>query len=246
MTGSAAVSTPTPGYPPSNDDAALRQAFATEVGHNYTFTSPLGDAYFEVPPPNPLPRGAMPILDDETGLCIGYSVEQVTGVWHIYDANGNFATMQEAPLEAPLIDPTDLLFMGLGFVRLFRGGTRAIAAVVERRGVMELATHVSVSLRALLRSRLRGLSPRALKFATVPARHMQEPGRYVPVYILERAIRYGRRMADPRLGAGAFRYEIEMTRLVLNKATRAFERRAYTLEVVVRESDWTIFHFLYK
>jgi hypothetical protein len=66
------------------------------------------------------------------------------------------------------------------------------------------------------------------------------------VYILERAIRYGRRMADPRLGAGAYRYEIEMTRLVLNKATRAFERRAYMLEVVVRESDWTIFHFLYK
>jgi hypothetical protein len=246
MTGPAAVSSPTTGYPPSIDDAALRRAIATETGHNYTFTSPLSDAYFELPPQRALPPNAAPILDDELGMCIGYSVEQTTGVWHIYDARGDFASMQETPLQAPLLDPTDVLFLGVSFVKLLRFGPRAIAGLLERKTAAELATHVGVTLRGLLRGRLRGLNPRALKFAAVPARHMQEPGRYVPVYILELAIRYGRRMPDPRLGAGAFRYEIGMSRLVLNRATRVFERRAYTLEVVVRESDWTIFHFMYK
>lgn len=72
---------------------------------------------------------------------------------------------------------------------------------------------------------------------------MLEPGRYVPLYIQEKAIRYGKRMADPRKVKGLCRYEIEMYKLY--RKTAATEYKKYTLEVVVRESDWTITHFMY-
>jgi hypothetical protein len=50
-------------------------------------------------------------------------------------------------------------------------------------------------------------------------------------------------MPDPRKVAGAFRYEIPMTRFV--KRGTVFVRETKTLEIVVRESDWTILHFMY-
>ncbi|MEN4928378.1 hypothetical protein ABEI22_04630 [Erwinia billingiae] len=77
------------------------------------------------------------------------------------------------------------------------------------------------------------------------ANHMYEPGRYVPLLIKERAIRYGKRMADPRKGEGMFRYETRMLKLRFNKQTKQYEYKEYTLEIVVRESDWTISHFKY-
>lgn len=58
-----------------------------------------------------------------------------------------------------------------------------------------------------LRARLKtGLSARNLKMTETAARHMYEPGRYVPLHLQEKAIRYGRRMADSREGEGMFRY----------------------------------------
>lgn len=50
-------------------------------------------------------------------------------------------------------------------------------------------------------------------------------------------------MADPRKGEGMFRYETEMYKL--NRKLNITEYKKYTLEVVVRESDWTITHFKY-
>lgn len=49
--------------------------------------------------------------------------------------------------------------------------------------------------------------------------------------------------SDPQKIPGAFRYEIRMTRFV--RRGDGYARVPKTLEVVVREADWTILHFMY-
>lgn len=71
--------------------------------------------------------------------------------------------------------------------------------------------------------------------------------RYVPLQILEKAIRYGRRMPDPRNMEGAFRYETDMYRLVEDKSKKGlFIYKKYQLKVIVREKVCTTIHFMYK
>ncbi len=52
-----------------------------------------------------------------------------------------------------------------------------------------------------------------------------------------------RRAPDPQKIPGIFRYEIRMTRFV--RRGDGCARVPKTLEVVVREADWTILHFMY-
>ncbi|EPO6660514.1 hypothetical protein [Klebsiella aerogenes] len=215
-----------------------------EQGRYYSFHSQLRPGeYFEFRPRN-TPLNSKPIVDDEIGMCIGYSVMQATGLWQIYDTQGIFIRLEEAPLEKPLIDPTDLIFLGLGVFRLLRTGQSLLQSGV-RTAVRVKLSEATVSL---LRGRLKvGLSPRALKMTETSARHMLNPGRYVPLQIQEKVIRYGRRMPDPRNVRGLYRYESEIYKLVENKAVKGtFLYKKYTIEIVVREQDWTITHFLYK
>ncbi len=81
---------------------------AKEPGRFYTFPSkvPHGE-YFEIRPAN-LPLNAQPIVDDNLGMCIGYTVTEAPGLWSIYDSDGRYIERYEAPLESPLIDSTDL------------------------------------------------------------------------------------------------------------------------------------------
>ena len=65
---------------------------------------------------------------------------------------------------------------------------------------------------------------------------MAVKGRHVPLHILHLALKYGQRRVDPQGVKGAFLYTAKMFR----------NGKQYTLEVVVRERDWTILHFLYK
>lgn len=109
-----------------------------------------------------------------------------------------------------------------------------------------ISAKISQSTVSFLRVRLKiGLHARNLKMTETAAKHMYEPGRYVPLQIQERAIRYGKRTVDPRKGKEMFRYETRMFKLRFNKQTMDYEYKEYTLEVVVRESDWTISHFKY-
>ena len=75
-----------------------------------------------------------------------------------------------------------------------------------------------------------------LNFTVTTARYMEEPARRVPHHILKLAIRLGTRSPDPQGVTGAFRYVIPMFR----------NGREYTLEVVIREADKTVLHFLYR
>lgn len=215
-----------------------------EPGRYYTFQSnlPSGE-YFQFRPRNP-PLNSKPIVDDESGMCIGYSVAQAPGLWQIYDADGVFIRLEEAPLEAPLIDPTDLALIAFGAFRLFRAGK----ALLESGVKTAVAVRLSEATISLLRGRLKmGLSARSLKMTETPAKHMLNPGRYVPLQLQEKVIRYGKRTPDPQKVPGLFRYESEIYKLVENRAEKGtYIYKKYTLEVLVREKDWTITHFLYK
>jgi len=156
--------------------------------------------------PRVLPRNAQSVLDASSGMCIGYSVAQATGLWQIFDAQGHFR-LEEAALETPLIDPTDIALLAFGVFRIFRAGRALLEAGTRTAISAKLSQATIMFLRVRLKT---GLSARHLKMTETVARHMYEPGRYVPLHIQERAIRYGRRMADPRKGEGMYRYETEI------------------------------------
>ncbi|MFZ4831822.1 hypothetical protein [Rouxiella sp. Mn2063] len=216
----------------------------TEPGHYYTFDSKLPPGEFFEIRPNHMPHNSQPIVDDESGMCVGYSVVQAPGLWRIYDTEGVFVRLEEASLEAPLIDPTDIALLAFGAFRIFWAGRALLESGVKTAISVKLSA-VTVSL---LRGRLKmGLSACSLKMTEAAAKHMYESGRYVPLQIQEKAIRYGKRMADPRNVTGLYRYESDMYRLIENKSRKgSYYYKKYTLEVVVREKDWTIAHFLYK
>lgn len=223
---------------------ALATTTQEEPGYFYTFPSRLPNGvFFELPPRN-RPHNSQPILDDETGMCIGYSVNQAPGLWRIYDTDGIFVQMEEAPLESPLIDPTDIALLAFGVFRILRTG-RALFEASKRVALAAKLSHATISF---LRGRLKaGLSVRNLKVTKKVAMHMGNPGRYVPMLIMEKAIRYGARSPDPQKIAGQFVYRTEMYRLVKrtvgNEVKYVYER--YRLHVLVREKDWTIMHFHY-
>jgi RHS repeat-associated protein len=77
---------------------------------------------------------------------------------------------------------------------------------------------------------------RRLQFATTAGRHMGEAGRMVPRHTLADAILNGTRMADPQGAAGAIKV---VQQIAVNGKPR-------TLEIIFREADNTILHFLYK
>ncbi|PEI02318.1 hypothetical protein CRM79_03320 [Pantoea agglomerans] len=175
-------------------------------------------------------------------MCIGYSVAQAPGLWQIYDVEGHFVRLEEAPLETPLIDPTDIALFALGIFHILRTG-RVLFESGARAAIYAKLSHSTISF---LRSRLKvGLHARNLKMTETAARHMLEPSRYVPLQIQERAIRFGKRMPDPREGKGMFRYETDIYKLRYDKQRREYVHQKYKFEVIVRESDWTISHFKY-
>jgi hypothetical protein len=201
--------------------------------------------------PTGVRKGAKAIYDDEeTGVVVGFRYSS-GGYYEIYDLEGKLIESGEPGLEAPLIDPIDILAGGLtGLGRsAVRSGTRSIGrgivATAERSGIAALArTGLVASIRMLGKSAaaaLRGVY-RAVRFrgvlnftATTAAR-MADPARRVPLHILKLAIRFGKREIDPQGVAGAFRYSIQMFR----------NGTEYTLEVVLRETDQTVLHFLYR
>lgn len=202
--------------------------------------SPEPDTLFDVRPPG-VPAKAVPIFDDELGVVIGYRHEAVTGVFKLYDLNGHIVGMEEKGLERPWFDPLDLLFVGAGVVRAIGKGvvtgtvrqTPRIAALGASRIT---ARALAASVAGAMRTTFRGLAAKKLQFTATTAAHMATKGRHVPIQILHLAIKYGKRVADPQGVKGAFQYTIKMLR----------NGQEYTLEVVIRESDWTILHFLYR
>lgn len=202
----------------------------------------ISGAAFAVAVPS-LPHGARPIIDDQSGECLGFVHEGAKNIWRIFDLSGQYVGIEEAPLETPLFDPYDLILIGPAVVKLMRAGFSTAARLATGRAAAAATSKITSRVFPLLRSRLQGLSVKRLQFTETTAKHMANPGRFVPVHILHLAIKHGKRVADPQKVAGVFRYEIPMSRFVKRGTT--FVREPKTLEVVVRESDWTILHFMY-
>ncbi|WMD21371.1 hypothetical protein RAS12_03110 [Achromobacter seleniivolatilans] len=188
---------------------------------------PLSPALFEFRPPG-VPDSARAIHDETTDAIIGYQAG-FGGIFRNYDLTGQLQSIEELPLEAPLIDPLDaVLLVGTAWKvgsRLVRG------AVLARAGVT-----VSQSTLIGLRTRFFALSKKQLRFTAKALLHMGEAGRFVPVHILRLAILYGKRAPDPRNAVGYFMYTITVT----------VRGKPYLLEVLVHERNYTIAHFLYK
>jgi len=203
------------------------------------------DGEFWMLPPG-VPKDSVPIFDDEdTQVVVGFRTRG--SVYRIYDLNGTFVSIEEPGLESPLIDPIDILAGGIaGLGRgLGRGLTRGVAggagrgaasaagAAGLRTAIRTLSRSVATAIRGIYRAiRFRG----PLNFTGTTAARMADPARRVPHHILKLAIRFGPRSADPQGVAGAFRYTIQMFR----------NGTEYALEVVLRESDQTVLHFLYR
>jgi len=198
------------------------------------------DSVFDLRPPG-IPAGAVPIFDDELCAGIGYRHECTAGVYRLYNLDGKIVGMEEKGLETPLIDPLDLIFFAGGIFRAI--GKGVVTGIIRTAPKVAALTATRISARVLaisvlgaMRTAFKGLTVRSLKFTATTAARMATKGRYVPMHILHLAIKYGKRTADPQGVKGAFLYTMKMFKT----------GKEYTLEVVVRESDWTILHFLYK
>jgi hypothetical protein len=200
-------------------------------------SSPEGSVVFVVRPPR-LPAGAVPLYDDDQQTVIGFRTES-SGVYRIYDLEGNFVGMDEKGLETPLLDPIDFIFIFGGAFRILgRAGARAAVSAGARAsvaGVRALITTVGEGIALALRATLRRLLAGELKFTATTAARMATKGRFVPVHILRLAVRYGARAVDPQGARAAFEYTIPMIKNGVQ----------YTLKVVLRETDNTILHFHY-
>ena len=183
-----------------------------------------------------IPSDTAPVFDEDIGAVIGYR-QELYGVFKTFDLNGDLVDIQELPLERPLLDPIDLITIG-GLVAvsvrkaLQAGGVFFSASAAGRKAIELLSQTTLQSLRAVFRNTATG----TLKFTTTTATRMGDKSRSVPVHILKMAIRYGRRVVDPQGVRGASMYRIPMLR----------NGRRFTLEVVVRDRDRTVLHFLYK
>jgi hypothetical protein len=197
-------------------------------------------AVFEVRPPK-IPAEAVPVYDDVLNAVVGYRYESTGGVYRLLDLDGNIVGIEEKGLETPLIDPIDLLFFMGG---IFRGigkgavtGVARTASKVVATGAARVTTKRLVAVVvSSMRTVFKRLSVQSLKFTETTAARMATRGRYVPVHILHLALKYGKRVADPQGVKGAFLYTINLVK----------NGEEYALEIVVREKDWTILHFLYK
>jgi hypothetical protein len=202
--------------------------------------------FFRVSAKEP-PPGWLPIFDADHQCVIGYQTPYIGGISRIYDLELRQVGMDEKPLETPWLDPIDIIFIFGSLTRiLYRGVMRAGAEIAAETAGRSAARGFAEASVPLLRTLFRRLTERELRFTATTAAHMAESGRYVPISILKLAIRFGKREADPRGVAGAFRYTIEMFREPKVLSALGGVPRKYTLEVVLRESDWTVLHFLYK
>jgi hypothetical protein len=191
---------------------------------------PKAAGLFDLRPPG-VPFNAKPIYDADLDCIIGYH-QEAAGVSRIYSLDGH-VSVSEKPLESPLIDPLDALFIVGGF---WRAGLRGITDW----GLKGVGSNIGRVTLFGLRTRYYALMQRPLRFAAEPLAHMKEPGRFVPVHILRLAIKYGERTPDPRGAPGIFMYKIAMSRL-----GKSHVGKKYILEVLVSEKNYVIYHFKY-
>jgi hypothetical protein len=207
--------------------------------------------------PENITRNVYPIYDNEINEVIGFQYH-AGGYSEIYDIDGGMIEISELPLEAPPIDPLDpLLFIGLGTSLLRKTvgffsnhPARYVPTMgIVARGGLYLAKKTLATLRSTFRAvKFRG----TLKFTETAGKHMLEQGRYVPLHLLKTAVKYGKRTPDPQGKKGIFKYVMTIYRekpsrlKIIDDSYKGAIFNKYELEVVIKESENLIVHFLYK
>ena len=134
-----------------------------------------------------------------------------------------------------------LSVMGRGVGKTTAGAAAKGAAAAATKTVIKGVGAAAVAMLRRVLAKL--VSGSALKFTVTTAAHMATKGRHVPIQILQMAIKHGVKSADPQGVKGVVMYTIKMSKYV-GQAGKPFKE--YSLEVVLRESDNTVLHFLYK
>ncbi|MBW5406050.1 hypothetical protein FNH25_04150 [Morganella morganii] len=163
-----------------------------EISGQYSdFKSPLSEGeFFAIPAESSLPEGVKPVIDKSAGLCIGY-LYGMNNIYHLYDIKGYYQAMYALPPEAALFDPLDLLLVS-GILAepdgqasfLMRNGTSR--AVSSGGAVLNMQIIPALKGRPDLSRKIK------IKYAPLAARAMTERSRYIPAYILDRAIKKGK------------------------------------------------------
>jgi hypothetical protein len=216
---------------------------------------PPEDNLFYPPMPNPHRGGiCRPIFDDDNQAVVGYMYGS-DGFYAIYDLSGKEVWSAEEPVETPLLDPIDFIFIAEGLARgvgkaALKLGVRMAASAGSKALIREITAVVIGTMRAGLRAII---SARTLKFTATTAQRMATKGRFVPVHMLKMAIRFGVREADPQGVKEAFQYTLKLIRSEPNIApglnpAASWAGRTYTLKVVVKEelTSNTVLHFHYQ
>jgi hypothetical protein len=216
---------------------------------------PPEDNLFYPPVSSPHRGGVLkPIYDGEAGAIIGY-MHSNSGYYEFYDLSGRMIGSDEIPVEEPLVDPIDFVFLVGGLARgvgrtAIKLGVRAAASVGSKAVIRGLTSVAFAGMRSAFRTIL---SVRTLKFTATTAQRMATKGRYVPTHLLKMAIRYGAREPDPQGVKGAFKYTLKLIRSDPNIApglnpSASWAGKTYTLNVVVKEelTSSTVLHFHYQ
>jgi len=154
------------------------------------------DVEFELCAPG-IPANAVPVFDESLGAVVGYREEATTGVYRLYDLNGNVVGVEEKGLESPLVDPLDLIFFVGGILRVL--GKGAVTGVVRQTPKLAALTAggsarvLVASIVGVIRTVFKGLAVRELKFTATTAARMMTAGRHVPLHILHLTLKYGKR-----------------------------------------------------
>ncbi|HRP03143.1 MAG TPA: hypothetical protein PLE30_10900 [Candidatus Kapabacteria bacterium] len=113
---------------------------------------------------------------------------------------------------------------------LFFADTKATELVIM--GVKQLAPKVMATVSSIF---LKGAERGLYNFSIKAASHMADPARFVPVQILDLAIKYGTSVTDTR-GSRAILYSIELFK----------NGKKYNLEVLYDKVTNSIWHFQYS
>lgn len=126
----------------------------------------------------------------------------------------------------------------LSFIPGFGNATSIFStwkAIKGLKGILKLSKNNISSLFRFQRTISSSISQSVPKLTSKVVKHMENPHRYVPMRILQEAIKYGKAVPAPR-GSRATMYYIEMYK----------NNKIYTLEVLYDKQTNTIWHFLYR
>lgn len=136
-----------------------------------TWDGGIPDAWsvFVLRPPS-VPGDAIPLVDETTSEVVGFRAGS-GGVYRIYDLDGDVVDMYEEPLQTPLFDPIDLIFIAGGLIRAIGKSAAAATGRIAAGGLRGIGAALTKTTVATLRATSKRLFVGELKFTTTTTKH---------------------------------------------------------------------------